>query len=1012
MADLTFIARCYRFFAPRRRLLFTVTAALILLSALAFQRVRLEENIAAMLPDGHSEVAQDFALLEQAPFARKVLISLALAPGADPALLPAAVDGLRTALGPPWFNRTVAGPADVASGNLFVWLNAALPDLLSGSELQQFAAGLDAAAIEKRLRDAYARLLSPEGWALKGLLRRDPLGLNRLGLEKLRYLNMVPQAKLSGGRFLSADGRHALVIADTPVAITDSRGATEMLQVLDRALAGLPAGVRATVVSGHRYTAANAGAIRRDLVVTLLASTLAMLALFFLFLRHWRALFAFLVPVAVLCIAAVAVALGYGKVSAVTVGFGAVLLGISVDFALHVYFALRRGGEAPAAVLATVARPVLFGGLTTIAAFAVLLVSDLPGQRQLAVFAITGLSASLLLSLLVLPHLIPPAAADRPQRNWLQVGQRLPRRWVLGVWLGLLLLCLWPASRVRFDGDLRSLSLVPDNLRTAEKELQTVWGNLRGMALVFAEGPDLAGALANNDRLFAFLRRQPAMAAVSLAPLLPAPATQEKNRRDWAAFWQGAEGERIRSDLAAAAARLGFAPTAFQPFLAATTAPAAAVDTQGLRRAGLGELVEAMILPAGDGYRILTLVPDTPATITLFEAHRDELPGVRLVSQGRFGREVSQAIGHDFRQFLTLAALLVTLLVTLLFRRPRPILLALLPVATGMAVMFGVMGAAGLKFTLLNVVATVLLIGLGVDYGIFMVCRMTEGYDHATDRAVLVSGLTTIAGFGALVLARHPALHSIGVTVLLGIGSAIPAALLVIPAFYRGRPMRRLAILLVLLAATGCSGVPFKPPAPAPTRRLSAGDLLDGLWNRGERVWRIRQSALFEFHGAKVPMGGFLLLDAGRREARLVGLNDMGVKLFDLTVTASGQRENYLFPELARIPGVSGAIAGAVRHIFLAPQPQPGDRLRIEATDYLLTRSKGEEEIRFTFGGPEPLLLEKRVQGGGEKWGVRYFEYRPAAGAMVPGGIVLDDARGYRLTLWLEEVKTNDEHSH
>jgi predicted RND superfamily exporter protein len=53
------------------------------------------------------------------------------------------------------------------------------------------------------------------------------------------------------------------------------------------------------------------------------------------------------------------------------------------------------------------------------------------------------------------------------------------------------------------------------------------------------------------------------------------------------------------------------------------------------------------------------------------------------------------------------------------------------------------------------------------------------------DRAVLVSGLTTLAGFGALVLARHPALHSIGVTVLLGIGAAIPAALLVIPALSR-----------------------------------------------------------------------------------------------------------------------------------------------------------------------------------------------------------------------------------
>jgi uncharacterized protein len=54
-----------------------------------------------------------------------------------------------------------------------------------------------------------------------------------------------------------------------------------------------------------------------------------------------------------------------------------------------------------------------------------------------------------------------------------------------------------------------------------------------------------------------------------------------------------------------------------------------------------------------------------------------------------------------------------------------------------------------------------------------------------TDKAVLVSGLTTLLGFGALVLADHPALHSIGLTVLIGIAAAIPAALFVVPSLAR-----------------------------------------------------------------------------------------------------------------------------------------------------------------------------------------------------------------------------------
>lgn len=96
--------------------------------------------------------------------------------------------------------------------------------------------------------------------------------------------------------------------------------------------------------------------------------------------------------------------------------------------------------------------------------------------------------------------------------------------------------------------------------------------------------------------------------------------------------------------------------------------------------------------------------------------------------------------------------------------------------------MLGIMGMFGIEFNIFNIAATILIIGLCVDYGIFMVCRLTEGSDHTTNRAVLVSGLTTLAGLGALALAQHPSMYSIGITVLLGIGTGIPAALLVIPA--------------------------------------------------------------------------------------------------------------------------------------------------------------------------------------------------------------------------------------
>ncbi|MDP1602746.1 MAG: MMPL family transporter, partial [Legionella sp.] len=161
------------------------------------------------------------------------------------------------------------------------------------------------------------------------------------------------------------------------------------------------------------------------------------------------------------------------------------------------------------------------------------------------------------------------------------------------------------------------------------------------------------------------------------------------------------------------------------------------------------------------------------------------LAGVTIVSPKGFGVSIAEALHREFLRYMFVASLVILGVVALAFRGARDRLLALVPVFTGMIFMFGVMGALGMKINLFNIIATVLIIGLCVDYGIFMVSRVDGEADSATSRAVLVSGLTTIAGFGVLAIARHPALQSLGLTVLLGFGAAVPAALFVIPALQR-----------------------------------------------------------------------------------------------------------------------------------------------------------------------------------------------------------------------------------
>ena len=213
------------------------------------------------------------------------------------------------------------------------------------------------------------------------------------------------------------------------------------------------------------------------------------------------------------------------------------------------------------------------------------------------------------------------------------------------------------------------------------------------------------------------------------------------------------------------------------------------------------------------------------------------------------------------------------------------------------------------------------------------------------------------------------------------------------------------------LLITACTTVPFVPTELIPTTQQSAAELSGALWSSGRGALMIRQSALFEFEGARVPIAGLMKLNLVGKGARLVGMNDMGVKLFDISVDATSSQPNFIIPDLASYPGFPEAVALSVRRIFLAPEPSPEDTFERTSTTYLITGKTGDGgTIRFTFGGAEAQLLEKTWRGVAESWRVRYYQYQRRQGQLFPGGILLEDERaGYRLTLWIESVDKIDE---
>jgi hopanoid biosynthesis associated RND transporter like protein HpnN len=154
--------------------------------------------------------------------------------------------------------------------------------------------------------------------------------------------------------------------------------------------------------------------------------------------------------------------------------------------------------------------------------------------------------------------------------------------------------------------------------------------------------------------------------------------------------------------------------------------------------------------------------------------------------------EAIRLMERAYKQGTLYAIVLISGLTYLMLRRVRETLLALLPLSLGLVWTMGLMYIFNLKFNLGNVFGLPLIIGAAAEYGVVIVARFMEGREHggvlvarSTLMGVLVSGLTTITGFGTLLMARHQGIYGLGLLLTLGSVTSLIAALVVLPVLLR-----------------------------------------------------------------------------------------------------------------------------------------------------------------------------------------------------------------------------------
>lgn len=879
------------------RLLVALFLAAALLAALNLRRVALKEDVSVMVPDA---LAPAVSLFQSAPLAQKIFIVVG---GPAPERTREAADAVAAAVG-----RTASLSApDMGLETVLSLHERVTPGLWDAALESEALPLLREENVMRAMRENVRLLSGPEGIYLKPWITADPLHLMPLFGARLKALAAGSGLDSSNGYLTSPDGLRILLVFDAKGNQFEGGAALRINAML--AQTPLPEGCSAFLMGSARYTAENRRIIEADLSRIFLVSCTLLAALFLWFFRERRALLIYLIPPATVLIAATGTSLAFGGLSGITLGFSAVLLGMASDYSTYVYFALRASPEeARWRVMRKVGPTITLSALTLILAFSLLGFSQIALFRQLALFIVIGLAVEWFVAVGVAPVLFPCRARPEPA---FEVRRYLSFKSAAA--MALLLLAAGAAALplVRFNFRLEALNTVSERFERDRREFENLTGHLESKnQFLFVFGKTKDEALENLEKL---ARAVPGR--LTLPSLFVSEKTAAANRERWRGFWSPERTGTLRETIAREAQNAGLKPSAFEPFF----------DFLNGGRAPEGPALETLYNPfveTPDGRAaVFNILPEGTPLPAL-----DGVPSLGL-SQAGIHEALKRHVTH--RIALIVAALLAGAAALLAWRLGsfRHALFCLLPGLCGIALFFIVLAVSRAECNLFGFFILPMLIGLGINYGIFIVQQQAAGADAHPTRAVVATSLSTLAGFGALVAAQHKVLFILGLGAFAGILGAIGTSVLLLPPLLRARKPSRakaaaaskaLALLLAAALLPGCAA-PYRLVQP-PSKPLA------GTPEEHAGVYRGR----LPFRALAVRTG---------EACRVAVLSDLGMKLVDLNVGPGGN-EVY-FKSLPQI-----AVADFVR--FYAAWA-PGNETP------LLVRSG--KTVRYCPGGKELLWI-------------------------------------------------------
>ena len=796
----------YQFFEKRKAIFFITFFSCFAIAAFLASRIKLEEDLSKILPDDPkieklNEVFQDSKFLD------KLVVTISqkdTSREAIPDSLVAFADEFVQRITreyKPYVLSIQDRVNDEVALEMFDNIHAALPIYLDQSDYASLDSLTQPESIRQTLQNNIRTLTSPAGVAFKKMISQDPAGISMLGIKKLQQLQYDDNFELYDGYIMTRDKRH-LMLFITPAFPPNNTGKnTVLLKGIDGIVDSLEAnaGTTAGYFGASAVSAGNARQLRKDTILTQ-GITIAFLIVFIgFYFRRKSAPLLVLVPVFFgLLFSLACIYLIKGEVSVIAIATGSVVFGIAINYSLHVFNHFRHTGDIKA-VIRDLSTPMTIGSFTTIGGFICLQFVQSEMLKDLGLFAAFSLVGASLCSLIFLPHLINTKnkrVVAHASHSFLDkiaaYGLERNKYVVLSIFL-LTGVFAYTSRYVKFETDMMRMNYMDPKLAKAEQDLNRINAfSLQSIYLV-SSGSNLDEALRNNERAIdsiAALRDRGIVKKYSgVSSLIISDSLQRVRINQWKNYWTPEKKQEVIANLEKYGTELGYNSSAFDGFKAMINKEYDVVRneaTAGIRSTFLNDF----ITEKQDRATVVTMLKVDRKNQQLVYNAFENNSSVSVVDKQYLAGRFAEIVRADFTSIAIMSAVLVFGVLLLSFGRIELALVSFIPMFITWVWILGIMGLAGIPFNIVNIIISTLIFGLGDDYSLFIMDGLLKEYKTGKKNlasyksSIFLSAITTLAGLGVLIFAKHPALQSIALIAIIGILSVVMMSQILIPFFF------------------------------------------------------------------------------------------------------------------------------------------------------------------------------------------------------------------------------------